>query len=265
MSRIRYGARNLDELRNREVEATKVDTWATTLVATYETDPDAIAAVLPPPLSPPDEPLVRVTIATVDVGRGYPTFGAGTFAVHARHEDVDGDYALVMPMTTEQAVIGGRETYGEPKKLAEVTLSRHSEGQTGSHVHGSFTRMGIDFVEIGGRIAEELQPTPDRRRTSFYFKFLPSPTGKGFDGDPMLVYCHRDEKTRRLWRVSGDVSLAESRFDPVADLPVLKVRDIELAERSSVQTGEVVATVAADWIAPYVHQRYDDLSPVGSD
>jgi hypothetical protein len=32
-----------------------------------------------------------------------------------------------------------------------------------------------------------------------------------------------------------------------------------------VQTGEVVATVPADWIAPYVHQRYDDLSPVGSD
>ena len=70
MTRIRYGARSLDELRNREVEATKVDTWATTLVATYETDPDAIKAVLPPPLSPPAEPLVRVTVATVDeIGR----------------------------------------------------------------------------------------------------------------------------------------------------------------------------------------------------
>jgi acetoacetate decarboxylase len=114
MGRIRYGARSLDELRNREVEATKVDTWATTLVATFETDADAIAAVLPPPLSPPTEPLVRLTIATVDVGRGYPVFGAGTFAVHARHEDLDGDYALVMPMTTEQAVVGGRETFGEP-------------------------------------------------------------------------------------------------------------------------------------------------------
>ncbi|HWC33901.1 MAG TPA: acetoacetate decarboxylase family protein [Mycobacteriales bacterium] len=260
MTRVRYGARSLDELRNREVEATKVDTWATTLVATYETDPDAIRAVLPPPLSPPTEPLVRLTIATVDLGRGYPTFGAGTFAVHARHEDVDGDYALVMPMTTEQAVVGGRETFGEPKKLAEISLDRD-----GDSIRGHFTRMGTTFVEVTGRVTGEVEPSPDRTRTSFYLKFLPSPSGKGFDGDPMLVYCRRDEKTRTMWNVDGEVILRESRFDPVVDLPVLKLRSIELAERSSVQTGEVVATVPADWVAPYVHQRYDDLSPVGTD
>jgi acetoacetate decarboxylase len=260
MARVRYGARSLDELRNREVEATKVDTWATTLVATYETDPEAIAAVLPPPLSVPAEPLVRLTIATVDVGRGYPIFGAGTFAVHARHEDVDGDYALVMPMTTEQAVIGGRETFGEPKKLAEISLDRN-----GDDVRGHFTRMGTTFVEVTGKVTGEVEPSPDRTRTSFYFKFLPSPTGKGFDGDPMLVYCRRDEKTRTMWNVDGEVILRDSRFDPVADFPVLKLRSIELAERSSIQTGEVVSTVPADWVTPYVHQRYDDLSPVGSD
>ena len=50
---IRYGARSLDAMRNREVEATSVETWATTLVATYETDPEAVAAVLPSPLRPP--------------------------------------------------------------------------------------------------------------------------------------------------------------------------------------------------------------------
>ncbi|HVT64141.1 MAG TPA: acetoacetate decarboxylase family protein [Mycobacteriales bacterium] len=260
MGRVRYGARSLDELRNREVEATKVDTWATTLVVTYETDPEAIAAVLPPPLSPPTEPLVRLTIATVDVGRGYPIFGAGTFAVHARYEDVEGDYALVMPMTTEQAVVGGRETFGEPKKLAEISLDRD-----GDKVRGHFTRMGTTFVEVTGTVTGEVEPSPDRTRTSFYLKFLPSPSGKGFDGDPMLVYCRRDEKTRTMWNVDGEVILRDSRFDPVADFPVLKLRSIELAERSSVQTGEVVATVPADWVAPYVHQRYDDLSPIGSD
>jgi acetoacetate decarboxylase len=260
MTRIRYGARSLDELRNREVEATKVDTWATSLVATYETDPEAIAAVLPSPLSPPSEPLVRVTIATVDVGRGYPVFGAGTFAVHARHEAVDGDYALVMPMTTEQAVVGGRETFGEPKKLADIALTRE-----GDAVRGSFTRMGATFLEIAGSVTGETEPPPDRTRTSFYLKFLPSPTGKGFDGEPMLVHVRRDERTRRMWSVDGEVILRESRFDPVVDLPVLRLRDIELAERSSVQTGEVVSTLPADWVAPFVHQRYDDLSPVGSD
>src|SRR5919198_66845 len=152
MARIRYAARSLDEMRNREVEATSVKTWATTLVAIYETDPEIVAAVLPPPLKPIDEPLVRLTIATVDVGRGYPIFGAGTFAVMCEHEGTIGDYALVMPMTTEQSVIGGRETFGEPKKLAEVTLVRQ-----GDSIRGAFTRMGIDFVEVIGKTVEELE------------------------------------------------------------------------------------------------------------
>ncbi len=260
MTTVRYGARSLDEIANREVEATSVDTWATTLVATYLTDPDSLAAVVPPPLRPPDEPLVRVTVATVDVGRGYPVFGAGTFAVHARHEEIAGDYALVMPMTSEQAVIGGRETFGEPKKLADVALERD-----GDRVRGAFTRMGVTFVEISGAIELETQSAPERTRTSFYLKFLPSPTGKGFDGDPLLVHVQRRERTRRQWKVEGTVLLRESRFDPVADLPVLEVRDIELAERSSLQTGEVVGSVPADWVAPFAHQRYDDLSPVGAD
>jgi acetoacetate decarboxylase len=258
MARIRYGARSQDELRNREIEATSVGAWATTLTAHYETDPDLVAAVLPPPLEPTDEPLVRVTIATVDIGGGRAPFGAGTFAVRARHEGTVGDYPLVMPMTTEQAVVGGRETFGEPKKLAEVTLQRE-----GDRIVGSFARMGVTFVEVTGRAAEELPVTPDRRRTDFYFKFLPAPDGKGFDAEPALVYCHRDETTRTLERVEGEVVLRESRFDPVADLPVRRLRGIELAERSSVQRGEIVSRLPGDWLAPFVHQRYDDLSPVG--
>ena len=260
MARIRYGARSLDELRNREVEATSVKTWATTLVAIYETDPEVIRAVLPPIFSPLADPLVRVTVATVDVGRGYPIFGAGTVAVMCRHEDVEGDYALVMPMTTEQSVVGGRETFGEPKKLASIGVSTE-----GDHINAWYERMGVRFLEIDGRITGDLEPTPDRTRTSFYLKFLPAVGGKGFDGEPQLVYCRREETTRSLKSVEGDIILRESRFDPVADLPVRNIRSIELAERSSIQTGEVVTTVPADWVTPYVHQRYDDLSPVGSD
>ena len=260
MGRIRYGARSDDELRNRELEATSVDTWATSLVAFYETDPEVIAAVLPPPLEPADEPLVRVTIATVDVGRGYPPFGAGTFAVMAKHEGTVGDYALVMPMTTEQSVIGGRETFGEPKKLAAVTLTRD-----GDRVSAAFARMGVTFVEVTGTVVEELEPPPPGTRTSFYFKFLPAPDGKGFDAEPSLVYCHRDETTRKLERLDGEVILRESRFDPVADLPVRALRRIELAERSSVQRGEIATRVPGEWLRPYVHQRYDDLSPVGDE
>ena len=260
MGQIRYGGRTAEQLRNRELETTSVETWATTLTAVYETDPEAIAAVLPRPLVPSSEPLVRVTIATVDIGRGRPPFGAGTFAVEAVHDGMIGGYPLVMPMTTEQAVVGGRETFGEPKKLAAVTLER--DGDT---VRGSFARLGVTFVEINGTIVGEEPPTPDRRRTDFYFKFLLDPSGGGFDSDPWLVHCHREEKTRAVWKVDGEIILRESKFDPVADLPVRALRFMEFAERSSSQRGELISTVPGEWIRPFVHQRYDDLSVVGTD
>jgi acetoacetate decarboxylase len=258
MAKIRYAARAADERRNRELEATSTPTWATSLEAFYRTDPGLVASVLPKPLTATDDPLVRINISTVDMGRGIPVFGAGTFAVSARHDGVEGYYPLVMPMTTEQAVVGGRETFGEPKKLADVTLDR-----SGDVVRGAFTRMGVTFVEIRARVVREMTPPPDGQRIDFYLKFLMDPAGKGFDSDPALVYCRRDEVIRKLEAVTGDVTLRESRFDPVADLPVREIVTMHLAERSSVQRGEIVARLDANDILPFVHQRYDDLSVTG--
>jgi acetoacetate decarboxylase len=260
MPRIRYGARTPEQVENREVKATSVGAWSASLTAVYETDPDVVAAVLPPPLEPTGEPLVRVSVARVDLGEGRPPFGAGTFAVQARHEGQVGNYPLVMPMTTEQSVIGGRETFGEPKKLAEVTLDRD-----GDRVVGRVARLGTTFIEVAGTVVEDLPVPDDLHRIDFYFKFLPAPDGKGFDGEPALVYCHRTESARSLARVDGTVTLRESRFDPVADLPVRRLVSLTLSERRSVQTGEIVTRVPGEWIAPYAHQRYDDLSPVGTD
>ena len=61
---------------------------------------------------------MRVNISQVDLF-GTP-LGAGLGRGQRAARGHDGGYPLVMPMTTEQAVIGGRETFGEPKKLGEV-------------------------------------------------------------------------------------------------------------------------------------------------
>ena len=121
------------------------------------------------------------------------------------------------------------------------------------------------MVRVEGRVTGELELPGPETRTDFYFKFLPAPDGKGFDTDPALVYCHRTEQTRKIESVDGAVHLAESRFDPVADLPVRQMVGITLSERSSVQRGEIHGTVPGEWLRPYVHQRYDDLSPVGQE
>src|SRR5438477_11556563 len=149
---IRYGARPPEERRNREVEAVQRQIWTQAVTVVFETDPAAIEAVLPPPLEPSSAQgaTARLRIATVDMGTGLKPFGAGGFGVRCRHGSTEGEYALFMPMTTEQATIGGRETFGEPKKIADVGLQLD-----GDRVAAWIERMGFRAAEISGQLGAE--------------------------------------------------------------------------------------------------------------
>ncbi|WP_314415685.1 acetoacetate decarboxylase family protein [Streptomyces sp. DSM 40484] len=283
MARVRYGARTGAEIAAARAAGSRLpDIWSTGVAAVWESDPDAVAAVLPPPLKPTGRPLLRVNISKVDLP-GYP-LGAGSFAVAAAHGGVEGWYPLVMPMTHERALVGGREVFGEPKKPGEVTVERE-----GLVVRAALARRGIEFVEVRGAVSGPLPLPEPARKTDFYFKFLPAVDGSGdgsadgpgdgpgggsgFDAGLLLVHCVRNEKVRKLERVSGDVVLRESVYDPVADLPVHELLGITLGEKTTDQRGTVVERVErvdAQALLPYIHQRYDDprqildASPRGS-
>jgi acetoacetate decarboxylase len=250
---VRYGAR---APRNREIEATTGQIWSTAITIVWETDPDVIAAVLPPPLEP-SEPLARMRFATVDMGTGIPTFGAGWFGVRARHNAVEGEYPLFMPMTTEQSTIGGRETFGEPKKIGAVTIDRD-----GDVLRARIARMGFTLAELDATLGDPID-IPPRDKVDFYFKLSPSPDGKGFDTEPAIVHCRRHEEAREGRALDGTLVLGESPLDPIADIPIRRIVSMQYAQVTTTQEAEVVERVPGDWLLPYVHQRYDDLSVLG--
>jgi acetoacetate decarboxylase len=257
MTNVRYGARPVETQSNREVEATRSPIWSKAVTVVFRTDPEAIAAVLPRPLVPAT-PTARLRIAVVDMGTGLATFGAGWFGVRARHGDVEGEYALFMPMSTEQATTGGRETFGEPKKIAQLHLDIE-----GSSLAAGVSRMGSKVAEVSGALGPE-GPGYEIDKLDFYFKLLPNPAGVGLDSDPALVYCRRHETARVVRPVSGECKLLEAPLDPIADFPIEEVLSFEYAEIASSQAGEIVEFVPAEWLTPFAHQRYDDLSVLGA-
>src|SRR4051794_34004558 len=236
---IRYAGRPPEQRRNREVEAVQSKIWTKAVTAVFETDPDVIEAVLPPPLSPATQATARLRIAIVDMVTGLKPFGAGWFGVRCRHGDVEGEYALFMPMTTEQSVIGGRETFGEPKKIADVTLQLEND-----RVNAYIERMGFRVAEVSGQLGDE-RPGYEKDKIDFYFKLNPNPSGEGLDADPPFVYCHRHESARNVRAIDGELKLMESPLDPIADIPVRSIVSIEYGELSSSQRGELVGTVPA--------------------
>jgi acetoacetate decarboxylase len=254
---IRYAGRQPEQVRNREVEATTTPIWSQAITTVFETDPTLVASVLPRPLEP-SAPTARLRIAVVDMGSGLPRFGAGWFGVRARHGDIEGEYALFMPMTTEQSTIGGRETFGEPKKIGQVTLEVE-----GGRVLGRVARMGSTVAEVSGTLDAE-QPGYERDKVDFYFKAFPDPNGLGLEGDPALVHCRRHEVTRVVRAVHGECKLFDAPLDPIADFPIRRIVSCEYAEIASSQEGQVVGRVPAEWVLPFLHQRYDDLSVLGA-
>ena len=256
MQTVRYGARS--EQVNREIAAKRAEIWSEAVTAVYETDPEIIAAVLPPPLVPGPQPLVRITITKVEMP-GLPIFGAGWIGVQARHGDRIGEYPILMPMTTEQATIGGRETNGEPKKLAEVEVIRH-----GARVEARIARMGSILCEIVGAVTE-VRENYEMAKTDFWFKLSPSADAPGqLDQDPLLVYGEKTERTRVHEGIEGELIVKEAPLDPIADLVIRRVVDLNWTERASTQVGRTIGPVPRADLAPFLHQRYDDVSVLGA-
>lgn len=256
MPTVRYGARS--QQRNREMEAQRADIWSEAVTAVYETDPEIVAAVLPPPLAAGPQPLVRITITRVQMP-GLPAFGAGWIGVQARHEERLGEYPILMPMTTEQSLVGGREINGEPKKLADVEVTRQGED-----VSARIARMGSVICEVSGRLGERRE-NYELEKTDFWFKLSPSCEEAGtLDQDPLLVYGEKTERTRLYQTIEGELILKDAPLDPVSDLVVRKMVDLNWTERASTQVGRVIGPVPRVALEPFIHQRYDDLSVLGA-
>lgn len=250
---VRYGPRRPEARVDHEIDATKAPIATEAITVTYLTDPDIVAAVLPKPLEPAAEPLVRISLQRVQID-GRSPFGSAVFSVAARHGNLDGDYPLFMPQSTEQSVTGGRETFGEPKKLADIRVDRDGDAVT-----AVVDRLGYPLITVSGRVTGPAELPPDQVNTEFYFKFLRAPDGDGIT-DPHLVYGEYHRHYEVMEDIDGTIELGESPLDPVADIVVRQIKSITWCRRRTVQVGRIADRVPAEWLLPYVHQRYDDVA-----
>jgi acetoacetate decarboxylase len=192
------------------------------LELTYLTDPEVHAVVLPPPLKPPPEPRVRVHFTRIEFN-GHLHEIVGSVNLDAMYGDQLGQFCAVMPIDLETAVTPSRETYGEPKKLAQMECERQ-----GDHIRASVTRQGVTIIEIVGDVTEQLAIPEPYEVVQFWYKFLPAVSGEGFDAGPFLITLHQTVKPRSCEKVDGKLVLRDLPGTPVADLPVLQQESARL-------------------------------------
>jgi acetoacetate decarboxylase len=226
------------------------------LLARFRTDPDVVKAILPRPLGPADEPLALAFVARYPETNFGVSYSEGALFLRAVYKEEPGWYCLAMPVDNDMAMVGGRERFGYPKKIAEeITLERN-----GDHVIGRVVRRGVEVLHIEAELTDpvdgsaldavgpavnDLEGRPCRKVVSYLFKFSPSPDGRGFDFVPRLVrgvvlFRPRDD----LMSGTGKLEMTSSPYDPLGDIPVRDLVDVSYGTwDNDMLPGRVVARV----------------------
>ena len=124
------------------------------LFATYMTDESSLKEIIPKPLSPTKTPLASVLVAR------YPepetnfgcVYNEGALFLHCEYKKERGLYCLSMPVDDDMAMIGAREQYGYPKKMADkITLEKAQ-----NRVVGSVIRKKEEILRIECELKQEV-------------------------------------------------------------------------------------------------------------
>ena len=264
MARLRY-VKTLEQVKKaQEANPEFLQSSMRQIRCEYETDPEIYRALVQKPFEPVELPVICCTFTDIAMQlspENTMKIGAAVFGVKVRYDGKEGVNLITMPMTTEQSVVPGRETYGEAKKIAQIEFEKD-----GDRVKASVSRMGFTYLSAEGTIGEELGPR-EFTQTGYCLKMFPScEQGKAFDSDPLLVQLNWLQKHSGAWKLEGGgLTLGESPLDPVADIPVRKLTRFEYEEGQTQSNGKVLRSLPAEWVLPILHQRYDDVSGDGVD
>ncbi len=174
----------------------------------YETDPGAIAPLLPEPFKPAKSPTVNVLFCDsngVDfmAGRGYRF---AVIAVAARFDgkagELAGDYALVMPENETLPIVTGREWLGMPKFFTDISPIRlmpdgHLRCEVSMWGHLLF---GIDLahpLREQNALIRKAACVQTSKRPTFGYKYIASLDGAPDADYPTIMWA--DSNFDQLW------------------------------------------------------------------
>ena len=225
------------------------------VVAVFDTDQKVVKHVLPRPLKPAKEPQGMAFVARYPQTNFGCVYNEGALFLACEFKGERGLYCLSMPVDDDMAMVGGREQFGYPKKIADaITLERDDMSASGSVV-----RKGTEILKISCTLegdcpdgiydllsyrTEDWDGVPCHKFLVFQFKFFPGPGG-GFDYFPRLIreaVLFRPVSARKIG--SGELVLGSTPYDPLGDIPVGEVTSLTYGVyHNTMLPGKVVGRV----------------------
>ncbi len=234
------------------------------LAILWETKPEIIEHVLPPPLEPIDVPLVAAFVAhypNTNQGIGYDE---SDLFIRCKFKEEYGNYHLAMHVNQDRAMWGGREICGFPKKVAKIFMKRE-----GINVEAYSERLGVKNIEIKAKFegkfndpeAAKIVPKLLGRKgsVSYNFKYFTAPDRLGgFDYNPRLVKQITKISPKSMEMGMAEIKLGSTIHDPWGELEIVRVLGaLYIKTNNTMLPGEVVAEVDPEKFLPYAFIKLD--------
>lgn len=220
----------------------------------FQTKPEIVKRVLPPPLEPAENPNGLIFIASYPETNLGPGYRESALFLNCSYGGEAGSYCLSMPIDSEEdRMHNGRDIFGLPKKMAKIGLEENND-----EVSGWVERKGIKFIEITARLTGSLPELP-AMGPSFLFKAMPRIDLKqGFDGPVLLCRQKNDIEMKNLRIGSSDVKLNPSDSDPWAEIEMENIiAAFFMIGDITMQPGRVLCEVDPESFVPYYYKMLD--------
>lgn len=220
----------------------------------FATTMDTIERLLPPPLKPADTLVSYAFIAEYNRTNFIPPYNEAGVFIPCQYKGEAGAYCLAMPVTTDIAMIGGREVYGYPKKIAEsIKLTRN-----GNEVHGKCVRNGFSIIEIKGTLSDVMKPS-EGVTPHFVIKSVLDEKGVGARKNPLLLRQLNPTDFDKIELGDGTLTFGKSKYDYLYEIPVEQVIALTYMENGSIlmPPGTVIAEIDAEEYSLYHMNKYD--------
>ena len=187
----------------------------------YRTDPEAMRALVPEPLTVAD-PLVRFEVMRMPDTTGLGSFSESGQVLQVEYEGEPVDYLHAMYVDSLASIASGREISAYPKKAGTPRLAVDSDTLVGTLDYGSL-RVATATMGYKHHPLDEQAARDQIGRPTFGLKVLPSADRRGHRILELVSSRITDMTIKGAWTGPVRLQLFEHALAPLADLPVREI------------------------------------------
>ena len=203
------------------------------MIISYESDPAAIRAAVPEPLEPDGSNRVLYEFIRMPDSTGFGDYTETGVVIPCTYQGEAVNFVAQMYLNCEPPISGGREIWGFPKKLADVSLGVQRDtltgrldyaGQTVALASMAYKHDNAICGHNGSLVCDATPFVEKLTKTQVNLKLIPDVDGRPAIAQ-LVAYNLADVHVKGAWHSPARLHLVPHVNAPVADLTVRRVVD----------------------------------------